>query len=57
MGGVCNIMFRNEKRKQNSGLKTEGNVIFFRYGDKWEDNIKMDIREIEYKYVGWIHLN
>jgi hypothetical protein len=36
--------------------KPEGKRPLGRYGRKWEDNIKMDIREIGIGGVDWIHL-
>jgi len=29
---------------------------FGRHNQRWEDNIKMDLTEVEWKVVDWIHL-
>jgi hypothetical protein len=36
--------------------KSEGRSPFGRPRHKWEDNIKMDLREIGTEVVDWIHL-
>jgi hypothetical protein len=36
--------------------KPEGNRPLGRLRSRWEDNIKMDFREIVWEAVGWIHL-
>jgi hypothetical protein len=37
-------------------VKSEGKRPHRRHRRKWEDNIKMDHKEIEWKDVNWIHL-
>jgi hypothetical protein len=36
--------------------KSEGTRHHGRCRRRWEDNIKMDIKEIERQGVGWVHL-
>jgi hypothetical protein len=36
--------------------KPEGNRPLGRITSGWEDNIKMDLREMKWKVVDWIHL-
>jgi hypothetical protein len=36
--------------------KPEGKRPFGKLGCKWVDNVRMDLREIEWEDVGWIHL-
>jgi hypothetical protein len=36
--------------------KPEGRRPLGRHGRKWEDNIRMDLMEIEWEDVDWIHL-
>jgi hypothetical protein len=36
--------------------RPEGRRPLGRPGRRWEDNIKMDLREIEFGDVDWIHL-
>jgi hypothetical protein len=35
---------------------TEGERPHVRYRHRWEDNIKMDIKEIQSECLGWIHV-
>jgi hypothetical protein len=37
-------------------VKPEGNSLLGRSIHKWEDNIKMDLREIGYSSMDWVHL-
>jgi hypothetical protein len=37
-------------------VKSEGKRPLRRHRRKWEDNIKMDHKEIEWKDLNWIHL-
>jgi hypothetical protein len=41
------VIFRLENRKERD---------FSEDGRRWEDNIRMDLREIGWKRVDWIHL-
>jgi hypothetical protein len=36
--------------------KPEGKRPLRRRSHRWEDNIRMDLREIEWEVVDWIHL-
>jgi hypothetical protein len=36
--------------------KPEGKRPFRRSGHRWEDNIRMDFREIRWEDVDWLHL-
>jgi hypothetical protein len=36
--------------------KSEGNKLFGRPRHRWDDNIRMDLREIEWEGVDWIRL-
>jgi hypothetical protein len=36
--------------------KHEGNNVLGRHQRRWEDNIRMDAREIGWEGVDWIHL-
>jgi hypothetical protein len=37
--------------------KPEGKKPFGRPRRRWEDNISMDLREIAWEVVGWMHLS
>jgi len=41
---------------QYFGCTSEGKRPLERYRRKWEDNIKMDLRETVWEDVDWIHL-
>jgi hypothetical protein len=47
-----------EKRGTHKSLvtKSEGKRELRRPGHKWEDNIGMDLRELGWEDVDWIHL-
>jgi hypothetical protein len=47
MKTVCNISFRN----------SEGKKSLWRLMKRWENNIKMELREIWCKGLDWIHLS
>jgi len=36
--------------------KPEGKRSLGRHGHRWEDNIRMDLREMWWKVVAWIYL-
>jgi hypothetical protein len=44
MGGTCSTQNRHEKAHKTLVRKPEGNTPF---GNRWEDNTKMDIKETE----------
>jgi hypothetical protein len=39
------------------GEKSEGKRPFGRPRRKWEDNIRVDLREMGLKNVGWVHMS
>jgi hypothetical protein len=47
---------RNEKCIEILVIKSGGKRTLRRPRHKWEDNIKMDLREIEWEGVDWIHM-
>jgi hypothetical protein len=36
--------------------KSERKRLFGKHSNRWEDNIRMDIREKGWEFVDWIHL-
>jgi hypothetical protein len=52
------VAHMGEMRNENNILvgKPEGKRPVRRTRCRWEDNIRMDLREIEWKGVDWIHL-
>jgi hypothetical protein len=36
--------------------RLEGKKLFGRCRNRWEDNIRMDVREIDWEIVHWMHL-
>jgi hypothetical protein len=46
MRNACKMMFR----------KPEGKRSYGRTGHMWEDSIRMNLREVGYESVDWIHL-
>jgi hypothetical protein len=42
--------------ERDSGQKTEGKRPFGRPKCTWEDNIRLDLREIGLEDVNWMHL-
>jgi hypothetical protein len=48
-------MYRDEKCTQTLVGKPEGKRPLGRHRCKWEDNIKMDIKESGWEVVDWIH--
>jgi hypothetical protein len=46
---------RDEKRIQNYGRKPEGKRPVGNIRSRWDDNIRMDHREIEWKVVGELY--
>jgi len=37
-------------------VMAEGKISIGRRRRRWEDNIRMDLREVEWESVDWIHL-
>jgi hypothetical protein len=56
MGGSCSTRGGDEKLIQNSAGKSEGKKALGRPRHRWEGNIRMDVRGVEYEGVDWIHL-
>jgi hypothetical protein len=56
MGGACGTSGRDEKCVHVLVGKPEGKRLLGRPRRRWEDNIRMDFREIGWECVGWIHL-
>jgi hypothetical protein len=56
MGGECSTHQRDEKYTIFAG-KPERKGPLGRPRERCEDDIKMDIREIEWECVDWIHLS
>jgi hypothetical protein len=53
---ACSTHGREEECIQDFGGKPEGNRPLGRPRRRWEDNIKMDLREIGWAGMDWIHL-
>jgi hypothetical protein len=49
-------MERDEKRIQILVSKPEGKKPLRRHRYRWEDNNKMDLREMGFEGMDWIHL-
>jgi hypothetical protein len=47
---------RGERSVQGFGGKPKGKRPLGRSRDRWEDGLKMDLREIGWEGVEWIHL-
>jgi hypothetical protein len=56
MGGVCNMHGRDKKCTKIFIGRHEEKRPLERPRRRWEDNIKMDIKEIGWEGVNWIHL-
>jgi hypothetical protein len=56
LGRACGTHGRGEKRVQVFGGKPEGKRPLERPRRRWEDGIKMDLGEIGWRGVEWIHL-
>jgi hypothetical protein len=54
-GGVCSMHGRGEKYNILA-RKPEGKSPLGRFRRRWEDNIRMDLREIDWEDVNWIHM-
>jgi hypothetical protein len=55
-GGSCSAHGEDEKCIKRFGQKTEGKRPLRRPRHKWEDNIRIDLREIGWEGVDWMHL-
>jgi hypothetical protein len=56
MGEACGTHGRGEKSVQGFGGKPEGRRPLGRPRRRWEDGVRMDIREIGLAGVDWIRL-
>jgi hypothetical protein len=56
MGGACSTCGRDEKCNNISDAKSEGRRLLGRPRRRWEDNIRMDLREVGWEGVDWMHL-
>jgi hypothetical protein len=56
MGGTCGAHGGGEGCIQHLVGRPEGRRPLGRHGRRWEDNIKMDLREIGFGDVDWIDL-
>jgi hypothetical protein len=56
VGGTCSTHGGGERYLQVLVGKPEGNRLLGRPGRKWEDNIKMDLRDIGIDGANWIRL-
>ena len=56
MGGACSGYGGGERRIQDFGGKPEGKRRIGRTRRRWEDNIKMDLREVGCGVMDWIEL-
>jgi hypothetical protein len=56
MGGACSTL--GELRNTYSILvgKPEVKRPFGRHRRRWEDNVRIDVREIRWEVVDWVHL-
>jgi hypothetical protein len=54
MGGACNAHGGDEKWVQNFGWKYWREMTIWKTKYEWQDNFKMDLREIGFGGVGWI---
>jgi hypothetical protein len=59
MGWVGNVACMGEMRNGYKIFveKSEGKRPLRRRRRRWEDNIKMDLKEIEWRGVGWMNLD
>jgi hypothetical protein len=56
VGGACGMHGRGERHVQGSVGKPEGKRPFVRPRRRWEGGLKMDLRDIGWGGVEWIHL-
>jgi len=56
MGGEGSTHWRDEKGKQYFGQEPEGKRPLRRHRHRWEDNIRMDLRERGWEGVKLMHL-
>jgi hypothetical protein len=56
MSGVCGRHGRDEKRIKMLTKKSEEKRRFGGLKRRWEDDIRMNLREVGWKVVDWFHL-
>jgi hypothetical protein len=60
MGGKCNTHGRERERERNANktfvTTPKRKRLLERPSSRWEDNIKIDLKEISYADVDWIRL-
>jgi len=56
MGEAGSTHERDEKCLQNLIVKSERRRLRIRSRRRWEDNIRLDLKEIRWESVAWIHL-
>ena len=54
MGGTCSTYGGEYRRKQDLVGKPEGKRTLGRLSRRWEDNIKMDLKEVGCEGMDWI---
>jgi hypothetical protein len=56
MGGACSKHGRDENAYKILDGKSEGKRLLGRTNCRWDDNMKMNLKEIGYERVDWIYL-
>jgi hypothetical protein len=56
MGGACSTQRRDEKCIQILVVNYEGKRPLVRPWCRWENNFRMDLREISWESVDWIRV-
>jgi hypothetical protein len=56
MGGTCGVHGEIRNAYKILVTKPERKRIFGRLRLRWEDNIRIDLREIRWEGVEWLHL-
>jgi hypothetical protein len=56
MGSACSTQQRDERFIEYFDWKAGGYISFRRPRCRWEDNIKIDLREAGWEDVHWMHL-
>jgi len=59
MGRICSVRWRQEKCAQNFDRKTCKDETTRKNLLRWEDNIRLDLKEIDIGWEGvdWIHVD
>jgi len=56
MGGACSACEEEQRRIQGFGGKPEGRGPLERPRRRWEDNIKVDLKDVGFGGMDWIYL-